>query len=1066
MKHLLFTMLIISIISISYGQQQISGTVRSASEDVPLEGASVKLPNGREVTTDRNGKFLLAAPAGSFSLIVSYVGYITDTLAINLPITAPLVISLDPSTEFMREVVVSTGYQSLPRERSTGSFSHIDNETFNQQVTTDVMSRLEAVAGAYVVDRRGERAARPLIRGLGTLNGPTEPLVILDNFPYDGDINNINPNDVEDISILKDAAAASIWGARAANGVIVIRTKQGNYNQSLKIGVQANTTIENKANLGYIPQMSSSDFIDVERFLYQHGFYTGRINQNTRPALSPVVELLIKREDANPAEMAAIDAQMDGWRGLDVRNDFKRYVYQPSVNQQYALSVEGGADRLAWTATAGFDHNKDNLDGGYQRLNLRLQNRYKPVDWLEISTGLRYTLSQTKRGREGFGNVTVINSLYPYAQFADEYGNPLPLTKNLRQAFIDETNGAGQLLDWSYYPLDDYKHTDNTTALSDLLATTQLNFRITHWLGAEVEYQYERQDNNGRVLHGIGSFFTRDLINRYSQIDGSGDVQRHIPVGEILDLSNNQLNSHQARGKLNVNHGWGNHQITAIGGSEIRHAGTQSNRHRTYGYNDDILTFGAVDYLNPYPLYHSGSPTFIPRADGFGRQTTRFISMFANGAYEYDSRYTLSISGRRDASNLFGLATNDQWNLFWSLGGAWNVSNESFYNVSWLQNLRLRATYGKSGNIDPSMVATTTMAYVTMDPYTLTPWARFANYYNPDLTWETSAMTNIGIDFGLFGRRINGSIEYYHKSGTDLFGRAVVDYTGGVGRTITKNASSMVGNGIDLELNSVNIDAAVKWQSNIRFSHYQDKVTSNIPATTTVSSIVAADGGTTGVLAVEGKPVNALFSYRWAGLDSETGDPLGYLNGELSNDYNALRGNTQTINDIVYHGSTIPTWFGSLGNSVSYKQFSLAFSLVYKFGHYYRRPSVRYWDLFNNWNFAHSDFSRRWQQPGDELTTNVPSMGYPANSSRDLFYTGSEVLVERGDHIRLQFLQVSYSLPFFRKTRISSAQIFFNANNVGVLWQANKSGLDPDFVGLNTLVVPTSYSFGIRFSMN
>ncbi|MBK1439690.1 SusC/RagA family TonB-linked outer membrane protein [Parapedobacter sp. ISTM3] len=1072
MKRFLFFVLTIPVFSTLYAQQRLSGVVQSASGNLPLEGASVKLvPGGGATTTDREGRFSLLVAGNASFLVASYMGYLTDSVAITNSDAEAIVIALQPIEQTIDEVLVSTGYERIPKERSTGAFSHIDHTTFNRQVSTDVLSRLEAVTSGYMVERRGGRAAQPLIRGLGTLSGPTEPLIIVDNFPYEGDLNNINPNDVEDITVLKDAAAASIWGARAANGVVVIRTRQGRYGQPVRIGVQANATVGHKPDLSYVPQMASADFIDVERMLFQQGYYNGSINSNAKPALSPVVELLIKRESASTAEAAEIDGRINALGRLDVRDDFSRYVYRPMVNQQYALNFEGGTGQVAWVATAGFDRNRDNLSADYQRVNLRLQNRYRPAAWFEITTGLRYTLAENKRGRDGLGDVTVLDGrMYPYAQLADQHGNPLPLTKQYRQLFIDETNAAGQLLDWSYYPLEEYKHIDNTSALSDVVATTQLSFNITPWLASEIEYQYEQQDNDGRTLYGLESYYTRNMINYVSQIDAEGQVQRPIPLGDILDLSTSGLRSHQARGKVRVNHGWRDHQVSALAGTEIRHAGTEGNAYRTYGYNDDILTFGTVDYRLTYPNYVNGSPTFIHNPGYFSRRVTRFISAFANGAYIFKDRYTLSASARRDASNLFGLSTNDQWNLFWSVGGAWNVSGEPFYTLAWLPHLRLRGTYGRSGNIDPAMVATTTIAYSGQDVTTLAPTARFDNYYNPQLRWETSAMLNVGLDFATASRRLSGSFEYFEKKGTDLFGRALVDYTAGVGRTVTKNVSSMVGRGFDLQLSSLNIDAAVRWQSDLKLSYYQDKVVSNIPATTSVGSIVSAVGGTTGVLAVEGRPVNAIFSYRWAGLDAETGDPMGYVDGEPSKSYNLLTGSAASVDDLVYHGSAIPTWFGNFTNTLSYRQFSVNFSLVYKFGYFFRRPSIRYSTLFSNWQNAHRDFAQRWQQPGDEMHTNVPSMVYPANSSRDLFYLGSEPLIERGDHVRLQYIQAAYRLRFSKgqqsRLHINDAQLYFNVNNVGILWRANGEGLDPDFVGMNALVTPTSYALGVRLSIN
>ncbi|MFD2599045.1 SusC/RagA family TonB-linked outer membrane protein [Sphingobacterium corticis] len=1045
--------------------QSYKGIVRSHATRQPLSGVTVTDNLQRQQLSGSKGEFTFSGRTISW-VSAQMLGYKVDTIT-GVSVDSLIVFDLQPGGQQIQQVVVSTGYQQLPRERSTGSFSHVDNGKLNEQIGSNVLDRLEAVTSGYMVDRRSGFPDRPIVRGLGTLSGPTAPLIVLDNFPYDGDLDNINPNDVQDITVLKDAAAASIWGARAANGVIVIRSKQGSDAPGLRLTVNANTTVSTKPDLFYIPQMNSHDFIAVERMLFENGYYTPQIDNISRPSLSPVVELLIRRQDAGVEQQILIDQQIRQLGEIDVREQFLDHVYSPGLDQQYAAQLSGGTRRGSWLISLGHDANRNQLGAAYNRTNIRMSHNLQVSSWMDVVAGLRYTHAGTKNGRTGFGDISVIRGgLYPYAQLAASDGTPMVLAKDYRRTVIDGYNSEGKLLNWDYIPLQEDNHIDRTSNLSDLVANLDMNLTFTSWLKGRIAYQYQQETSGAQFYRSPESYFTRNLINGYSQISGSS-ISRPIPIGGILDDDAGRMASHQLRGSLSANHSWSEHSIDLLLGVEGRHLGRTSQYYRTYGMDRDILTYQEVDFLNPYRNLISGSAFPIPNRKGFDKVTTRFISTFFNGAYTFKQRYSLSGSARRDASNLFGLATNDQWNVFWSVGAGWDIAAEDFYSSSWLAALKLRATYGSSGNIDPAMAAVTTIAYDGYaDIYSQTPYARFNNYRNDQLRWETSRMLNLALDFSTSGNTISGSLEYYTKRGQDLFGRALLDYTGGVGRTITQNVSSMHGSGVELQLRARAVRGNLNWEGTLNGNYFRDRVTKNIPSTSSVSSLVSGLAGTTGVVAVEGRPVNALFSYRWAGLDSATGNPRGYQNEQPSMDYVALTGGQLTTDDLVYNGSAVPIVFGTLGNRFAYRKASISVGITYRLGHYFRRPSIHYNTLFSNWRGGHSDFSDRWVVPGDELTTDVPALVYPQNSSRDNFYSGSEILVERADHIRVQYINLAYALQLGKSKTPLTGELYFNINNPGLLWRANHRGIDPDYSGATDFPISSSYSLGLRFTVH
>lgn len=1032
-----------------------------------LEGITVTVKGTNRATpTDAEGRFQLKEVDAEAVLIFTGINF--TSLEIKLKGRNDLgEITLKTKVVTETEVVVNTGFQKLPKERATGSFTTINKELFNQQVTTNVLDRLPAIANGVMVNKGTNQSGEGdlMIRGLGTINGPKAPLIILDNFPYDGNIGNINPSSIESITILKDAAAASIWGARAGNGVIVITTKSGKFNQPMKIELLANVTVAGKPNLNYIQQMSSSDFIELEKTLFGNGFYDSEISSTSHPVLSPVVTLLDKAR-RGLINNSTLNEALEKMKNDDIRDQYTEHMYIPMVNQQYYLNISGGSDKYSWTSGVGYDHNLSNLEQKYQRLNLRLTNEFRPVKGLTLTGGINYTQSLSQSGRTGYGGISIkSNNALPYLQFADGSGNALAVPYIYNQGYKD-TAGNGKLLDWNYYPLNDWKHNSNKSDLNDILINASANYNIIGGLSVDFRYQYEKQTSVSNGLFDEESIYARNMVNRFAQYQPGGSIIFNLPKGAILDKGLSEMTANNFRSQLNFVKKGKDLNIYSLAGFETRSAHSIGNSNRFYGYNTENLTFAPIDYKNMYPTFVSGGSDYIQNNQFISDRITRFVSGFANASFDYKEKYIISASARRDASNMFGLKTNDLWNPFWSSGLSWNISKEKFYNSNLLPYLRLRATYGFSGNIDPSMVALTTIRY-SPTSYNImqTPSARFVNYYNPNLKWESLNTFNLGFDFGFRNNRINGSVEYFTKKGSNLFGLAPIDYTTGVSSWTLLNSANMSGRGMDIEIRSLNIDKVFKWRSILNFSFYKDKVTKYFLSNTLSSSFVGNAGLAVPISALEGKPVYSIFGFQWGGLEPTTGDPLGIFNGQVSKDYSQIYSKSN-IKDLDFFGSALPTIYGSTIQSISYKQITMDIAVSYKFGYWLRKRSIYYSSLLTSW-LGHSDYAKRWKKPGDELITNVPSEIFSTNSARDAFYNGSSALVEKADHIRLQYIRLAYTFKksSFSKLHLNDANFFINVANPGILWKANKSGIDPDYnLGANALVPPVNYSIG--FNLN
>ncbi|MGE6397371.1 SusC/RagA family TonB-linked outer membrane protein [Chryseobacterium scophthalmum] len=1012
----------------------------------PLAGATIQVKGTNFVTTsDNTGAFEIPDEFSDTSLQISYLGYGQIEVASK---NATRIVLISNANRIEEVNVVASGYQSIPKERATGSFSKVDNATFNRQVSTDVISRLKGIAPSILFD---ERSGSPklTIRGQATIFGNDQPLIVVDNFPYEGDINNINPNDIEDIDILKDAAAASIWGVRAGNGVIVIKTKKGRTDQPMNIGFTSNVTIGQKPDLYYIPKITSTDFIDIEKMLFDKGFYNTIISNtaSNRP-YSSVVSILNDQKNG----LLTVDeatSRIDALRKYDLRADMNKYLYQQSVKQQYALNISGGSKKYSYYFSSGFDKNRNSEKGeGFSRISLNSNQTFRPVERLEIMAGLSYNQNNQYRSNV----ISMLNNMgqelmYPYARLVDDNGNPAVVTKDHSVVLKQKALTEG-LLNWDFIPLDELNYQDNKLKESEMRLNSAIKYSIIPSLSAEARFQYENQQVRQRNYNDQDSYTMRDQINRYTTFL-NGVMTRNIPLGGRLDNTTSEVSALNGRFQLNFDQKWNQHQLNAIGGFEIRETKASGISNRQYGFDPEIGSNIIVDYLTQFTQYGKGVTVSIPSLNDYSETLDRMRSYYLNAAYNYDLKYVISASARIDQSNLFGVRTNQKSVPLWSLGGKWNVNKERFYHIEWLPELSIRSTFGYSGNVDRKLTAYTT-AMVSKNYINFLPAAYLLNPPNKNLRWEKNAMWNIGVDFGSKNNKVSGSIEYFNRNGTDLIGNGAIDPTTGF-TSFRGNLADMNGKGIDIEINTINIHSKnFRWMTNTIFSYAKDKIT-KYQRPITISDFLNDNSlyrNPTTYTPVVGKSLFSLYSYPWAGLDPETGQARGYLDGQPSTEYSNIISalSSDPAADLVYHGNALPPYFGALRNTLQFQGLELSFNITYRFGYYFRRNGLMYSTLYSNYSI-HGDYYNRWQNPGDELITNVPAMIYPANSTADNFYRSSEILVTKGDHIRLQDIRFAYSFGqnVINKFKIKNLQVFGLVNNVGLLWKANKENLDPDF---------------------
>ncbi|HWV72849.1 MAG TPA: SusC/RagA family TonB-linked outer membrane protein [Pseudosphingobacterium sp.] len=1011
-----------------------------------LQSVTVREPTtGRTVITDVNGYFRIAGIVEGSLLTFRLLGFKPQQEKASAE--AMYIRLVESMGELAAaEVTINTGYQSISKERITGSFVQVDNALINRSVSTNILDRLKGAVSGLNFDRTADNDIGISIRGRSTLVSNTRPLIVVDNFPYDGELSNINPNDIQTIDVLKDAAAASIWGALAGNGVIVITTKKGTYNQSLTIEANSNITVKQKPDLFYNQRWTSpSDFIEVERFLFDNGFYNSKIN-NTRtfPVLTPGVEVMVRQRNGELSSSEA-ENQLQLLASHDLRNDLDKFFYREAIFQQYSLNMRGGNDRANYMFSAGYDdNNQSETRNDNNRLTLTSYLNFRPIKNLQTFVSINYTNNNSYQNSNA-SSILGAGSLYPYAQLADNEENPLSVDRYYRKSFVDNAQSKG-LLDWSYSPLFELRNSDKSVKLSDIRINTGLSYRIIDCFSGELKYQYQKGISNSSSFLTPESYTVRNLINRYSELFDNVMTVRNIPLGGILNKGSTDLISNAFRGQLNFDKDWGDHSLTALAGFEARETITDGFNTRWYGYDPETGQHQLVDFSKSFGTYPGGN-SFIPNESGVVGTVDRFRSYFANGSYTYKDKYTVTGSARLDQSNLFGVQTNQKGVPLWSTGLKWDVSKEDFYKIICLSTLSLRASYGFNGNINRSISSYTIAQYLTNTEVPSYNYAWIVFPGNPDLRWEKVRIINIGLDFTL-GKIMNGTVEVYWKNGTDLIGNSPMPASSGF-LAATGNFADMKAKGLDFILNSRNIDNGFKWTTNFLLSYSSDKVTKY-------------KGGNTSAInlnLIEGNPFYSIYPTSFAGLDN-TGDPLGYLNGEISKDYTQL--NVLPNSDRRSY-RVQPSIFGSLRNTFNHKQFDFSFNILFKAGYYFIRPGLDYFNLFNS-GIGNISFSDRWQNPGDEYSTNIPAMKYPVDFGRESFYNQSDALVEKGDHLRLQDISIGYVLKAKERGALpfQSIRFYIYLNNLGIIWRANKHGIDPDFQ--SAYIEPRSASLGAKFT--
>lgn len=1073
------------------GEIFISGIVLDETGS-PLPGTTIKSDaSNKTITTDGAGRFSFFISTNTNNVGFSYIGY----QSISLPVAkfkGNTIVNLIPSLASQLDDVdiVSNGYQVLPKERSTGAAFEVKAADLKKIPTPNVISRLESLVPGMKVNlysdnmftygnnqvainggtrTKGTSDYTMSIRGSSTLLGETFPLIVLDGAVSEMDLSTINPNDIASISFLKDAAAASIWGTRAANGVIVITTKRGTPNQAPKITFSVTAAFSDKPELNYLKLMNSAQTIAYEQELVAKNLITTP-NPNTRfgQPVASVTDLTFKLK-AGTISQSQYDAAIAGYSAIDNRDQVSGYLLRPSSNQQYDFSVSGGGKSSDYFYSASYSKENPYAIGTEgQRLTVTLNNNFRLFKVATLSTNLKGSFFKFKNNGQSLNSLysPSASTLMPYNLLVDDQGNRISYSRQYYGPWADKLQSQG-FLDWKYNPLDEIENADNTQNDNNYSFNLNLNVPIFKGFSANAFFNNERSFGNTRSYYNEQSYYYRNLVNSFTPIPASGNAVNSLglnPGSGVLSMVNTTQNNYTLRGQLNYDNTFGNaHQLTVIAGSEIRETKIGQGSSRLYGFNEGTGISRPVNYLAPYTtIFGSGQPlTGSPEQLD---KTRRYLSYYSNAAYTYKGKYTLSGSVRYDDYNNFGVDRKFRATPLWSSGIKWDASKETFLNrLEWLSNLSIRATYGVNGNISTTLYPFTYISLGSGDSTTGLPDALISSPANPELRWEKTYVANLGVDFALFNSRIAGSVEVYNKKGKDLFYEFPVNGTYGI-TTLTRNSTSLSGNGVDLNLRGTILRSDdFELNSGINFSYNSNKVTDTRFAIN--SSFFSSPAY---AVNLNGYSTDKMMVFKNAGLDA-TG--LTQVYDENGNKVTANR-NITSLDALAYAGRKNAPYFGSFNTSFRYKKLTLMAIATYQFGNVFLRPTISSYPTARTGvrYDLHEDVAKRWSKPGDEALTNVPGVAGVFAAQSLLRYQQSDINVLKGDYIRLRELSLNYQLPVERVTKVVKAASFgFSVRNLGLIWTANKEGIDPDFTsGLNstTLGLPSTVSYNLSLNVN
>jgi len=1094
----------------------IKGRITGADGN-PVSGASITVKGTRIGTTTNNaGEFELPGVKANAVLVITSVGFEKQEVALKSGQLAVRV-TLKEDVNTLQGVVV-TGYQTVDRKLFTGATTKVSAKDAERTGVPDVSRMLEGqVAGVSVQNVSGTFGAAPKIRvrGATSLSGDNKPLWVVDGIILEdvvnisnealstGDANTLigssvaglNPNDIESFTILKDAAATAMYGARAMNGVIVVTTKKGR-NTDGKANVSYNGTFTTyiKPNYNQFDIMNSAEQMSVMLELENKGYFNhSQVSRSSNGGIFYKMYNQMYQYDEATNTFALNNTLQDRLNFLQryasANTDWFNVLFKNSLLQEHSISVSSGTSRAqSYFSTSFTSDNGQTIGDNVKRYTANFRNNFKVNDKLS----LEFLVNGSVRDQRTPGTLSRASDPV-FGQYSRDFDiNPYSYALNTSRLMTPyDENGNLEYFVRNYAPfniLNELQTNYLTLNMLDFKVQGGIKYKIlpklTYSFDGAYRYAHSRRQHFVKEGSNMAEAFRANgdatiaggNINLYTDPDDPNSLPKVVlPEGGFYNTNDNSIKNYYVRNNLEYNANFNNdHKLNLFGSVELRYTDRQATSFEGIGYQYDNGGLVNPNYRFFKKMIEGGDPYF-----GMSYGYDRFLASMFRSAYSYKGRYTLSATGRYDGSNLMGKSRVARWLPTWNVSGAWDIDQENFFNPSskFLSGARLRATYGLVGSLgNATNSAAVFYNQITYRPYETEKEAqiRISSLANSELTWEKLYELNVGTDLSFFNNKVDLTVDVYKRNVFDLIGQI---RTSGIGGQFIKTANygEMKAHGLEVTLGGSPITSkkGINWRTQFNFGINKNKIT-KLEVDPNIWTLVRAEGAP-----LMGHAQRGLFSLQFDGLDPNYGYPT-YIGTEGEKDTYIYLQSTD-IKHLKYHGPVDPTFAGGFFNKLGYKGVSLSALVTFAAGNYVRlQPTTA--ASYNDMNSMSKDMVNRWIMPGDETKTNIPALldgfsndvkvirangaavsaVYPYNA-----YNYSTERVAKGDFVRLKNVSLSYMLPSKMISRfgLSNLEVALVGNNIALLYSDDKlNGADPEFFnnGGVAMPVPKQYTFSLK----
>ncbi|MCR9011542.1 SusC/RagA family TonB-linked outer membrane protein [Gabonibacter chumensis] len=1071
-------------------------------DSIPLPGVTVRLKGTTIGTaTDTKGEFKLQIPNDTSKIVLLFTFIGMKSVEKEAKEGKSIHVIMEEEAATLSEVV-SYGYYNVDKRHLTSAVTSIKAADIAVPGINTIDQMLEGhVPGMIFIRNSGQVGAAPKvkIRGTTTILGSTAPLWVLDGViltdPVNVDpasindldfvnllgnaISGLNPDDVEQIDVLKDASATAIYGPRASNGVIVITTKKGKVGKpSISYSVSGTYRLRPRYTDRSVNVMNSQERIAYSRELIDAQLAIPDLKSwvGYESAYYDYCNKVITHEEFTNAVRAMETANTD-WLGL---------LMQDTYSHNHTLSISGGTEHIRYYASLGYMDESGNIRGEQNKRYSSMVNLNLDYNRFSMRFGLKANLQKKEYTPKEVG---LTDYAYNTSRSISAYNQDGSLL--YYQRLNDDSNVNDEL---PFNIINEYKNSSDNIDTDQIGINLSFGYKIIPSLKAEVVFAYNVSHTNEEIFFGENSWYISNLRRKNRE---SGEISNNslCPVGGELQISNTKNDNYSLRASLNFNKILDENQHHLLSASVIGELSSSEYRgfritRRGYLPKRGMI-FDAIDIEgSKYPDYKK----WLMSGSALGRLSnnlTNLVGLIGSVTYSYDNTYILNANMRIDASNKFGDASNDRLLPIWSVSGRWNMHENILRDVDWLNLLALKMSFGYQGNMSaqdsPRLIIQRQGTNSMFNEF----YSLIDRYPNPNLKWEKTSTYNIDLEFSLFQNKVRGSVGYYYRNTTDAFLAKKVSNVNGI-ENHTVNAGHLRNQGFEFSFNFTPINTMSAsgnrkgfiWRFDPNFGSVINQLVDKIkPKDKLIQDEITYSNYLDGSVQIAGRPLNTFYSYKFKGLNPKNGAPMFHDTDEFVSEdgkdidmkevYSSMEKEEVYTTVMKRSGCREPFLQGGISNYLGWRNLGLSFNLAYSFG-----SKIRLFKMYSSGGNIvgpernlRKEFTKRWQRPGDEAHTNIPGILPQAEWSKTLYpwwsnesykfasniwnmYDNSDLRVVSGNYMRLQSASLRYIIPdeFCKKLNLKSAYVSISGTDLFTLCSRKLKGQDPSQSGTSELI--------------